>query len=49
MKKEKQDLISKLNASLNENSQHYELLRKNKVSLTDEFSNSFLYKLSFTG
>ncbi len=48
-KNEKQDLISKLNASLNKNAQHYELLRKNKVSLTDEFSNSFLYKLSFTG
>ena len=49
MKNEKQDLISKLNASLNENAQNYDLLRKNKVSLTDAFSNSFLYKLSFTG
>ncbi len=39
---EKQDLSSKLNASTNENAQHYELLRKNKVSLTDAFSNNFL-------
>jgi hypothetical protein len=49
MKNEKQDLISKLNASLNENAQNYDLLRKNKVSLTDAFSNSFLYKFSLTG
>ena len=40
---EKQDLRSKLNASLNENAQHYELLKKNKVSLTDAFSHSFFY------
>ena len=44
MKNEKQDLISKLNASLNENAQHLEFKKKKKVSLTDAFSYSFLYK-----
>jgi hypothetical protein len=36
MKNEKQDLISKLNESLNENARHSELLKKNKVSYIEK-------------
>jgi hypothetical protein len=36
MKNEKQDLISTLNESLNENARHSELLKKNKVSYMEK-------------
>jgi hypothetical protein len=36
MKNEKQDLISKLNESLNENARHSELLKKNKVIFMEQ-------------
>jgi hypothetical protein len=36
MENEKQDLISKLNESLNENARHSELLKKNKVSFMEQ-------------
>jgi hypothetical protein len=49
MENEKQDLISKLNESLNENARHSELLKKNKVSFMEQNESESLNKFNFSG